>query len=140
MKDDRELKEEIVAEMAAMLFFEGMTGEKASNKTLKFLKELQEYRQKIEDGELVSKDWHDEQVMFYKDRYEELQQKIEQGRLIEPKKASLHIVEFDFFNCSNCGCQMPSGAGYTQEAEEMLKQGKHYNYCPNCGAELRGGK
>ena len=47
------------------------------NHVLKLLGELE---QMLEDGELVSKDWHDEQVMFYKDRYEETQAKLAELR------------------------------------------------------------
>lgn len=43
-----------------------------------------ELEQLIEDGELVSKDWHDEQVMIYED----IKQKIEQQELVSLKSVA----------------------------------------------------
>lgn len=37
------------------------------------------------------------------------------------------------------GDDYPNGCDTTAEAKEMLKNGEYPNYCPNCGAKMKGG-
>lgn len=47
------------------------------------IERLAELEDKIECGEFVSKDWHDEQVLHAENRLAELEDKLENGTLIE---------------------------------------------------------
>ena len=49
------------------------------------------------------------------------------------------ILEYEYFTCSECGYYHPNGCDSTREAKENLADGKAPNYCPDCGAKMKGG-
>lgn len=48
------------------------------------------------------------------------------------------IREYEYFTCSECGDDYWNGCDCTEEAEERLRNGDYPNFCPNCGADMRG--
>ena len=48
------------------------------------------------------------------------------------------IREYEFFTCSECGHDYWNGCDSTAEAKERLTEGKCPNFCPNCGAMMKG--
>lgn len=48
------------------------------------------------------------------------------------------IREYEYFTCSECGDDYWNGCDCTGEAEERLRSGDCPNFCPNCGAYMRG--
>lgn len=50
------------------------------------------------------------------------------------------IIEYDYFTCSECGEYYPSDCDYTQQAKERVANGDVPNFCPNCGAKMKGGE
>ena len=55
-------------------------------------------------------------------------------------KGHWFIREYEFFTCSECGHDYWNGCDYTQQARERLANGDVPNYCPNCGAKMKGGE
>ena len=62
--------------------------------------------------------------------YEQGYRKVEQGYWF--------IREYEFFTCSECGHDYWNGCDCTKEAKEQLAEGEYPNYCPNCGAKMKG--
>ena len=62
----------------------------------------------------------------------------ENERLEEKRTGHWYIREYEFFTCSECGEDYYNGCEYTEQAKERLADGKHPNYCPNCGAKMDG--
>lgn len=56
----------------------------------------------------------------------------------QPKKGHWIIDEYDYLDCSVCGESYFTGCESTAEAKRRLEKGDHYNYCPYCGADMRG--
>ena len=56
----------------------------------------------------------------------------------ESKTGKWYIREYEYFTCSECGEDYWNSCDSTAEAEELLKTGDYPNYCPNCGANMRG--
>ena len=50
------------------------------------------------------------------------------------------IIEYEFFTCSECGHYHWNSCDSTAEARERLAKGDAPNFCPNCGAKMKGGK
>lgn len=50
------------------------------------------------------------------------------------------IREYEYFTCSECGCDLWNGCDCTSEAKEMIAKGDIPNFCPNCGAKMKGGE
>ena len=48
------------------------------------------------------------------------------------RKRGKWIQNGDVENCSECG-----GAVWTIDSDLLLRSEEHYNYCPNCGAEMQ---
>lgn len=48
------------------------------------------------------------------------------------------VAQFQFLMCSSCGTFHYTGTRSTQEANVLKSH--WYNYCPNCGAKMDGGK
>lgn len=42
--------------------------------------------------------------------------------------------EDDYWRCSNCKCSLSATMYFTKDSQLIL----HPNYCPNCGADMRG--
>lgn len=57
---------------------------------------------------------------------------------IERPQGKWVVMEYEFFTCDQCWESVLSGADYGQEARDMLKNGEYPNFCPNCGAYMRG--
>lgn len=53
-------------------------------------------------------------------------------------KAHWLISEHKFLDCTNCGKSYYTGIETTMKAKEYLANGKAYNYCPYCGAYMKG--
>ena len=66
--------------------------------------------------------------------------RIEMMPSAEPKTGHWYIREYEYFTCSECGEDYWNSCDSTAEAEELLETGDYPNYCPNCGADMRGGK
>lgn len=58
--------------------------------------------------------------------------------LQKPKSTHWYIREYEYFTCSTCGEDYWNGCQCSSEAEEALKTGDYPNFCPNCGADMRG--
>ena len=50
------------------------------------------------------------------------------------------IQEYEYFTCSECDYDHWNSCDSTKEAKERLANGDIPNYCPNCGAKMKGGK
>lgn len=50
------------------------------------------------------------------------------------------IREYEYFTCSECGGDLWNGCDCTSEAKEMMAKGDIPNFCPNCGAKMKGGE
>lgn len=48
------------------------------------------------------------------------------------------ILEYEYFTCSECGYDHYNGCEYTLMAKERLANGDVPNFCPNCGAKMKG--
>ncbi len=46
------------------------------------------------------------------------------------------ISEYEYLTCSECGEYYYTGCDSTAEAKKRLADGRHPNYCPNCGAKM----
>lgn len=77
-------------------------------------------------------------VLISNSNYKKVCKAIENLPTIELKKGKWFILEYEFFTCDQCGEDVWNGAEYTQEARDMLKNGEYPNFCPNCGADMRG--
>lgn len=49
------------------------------------------------------------------------------------------IREYEYFTCSECGHDHYNGCDYTEQAKERLANGECPKFCPNCGANMKGG-
>lgn len=49
------------------------------------------------------------------------------------------IVEYEFFTCSECNYGYYNGCSSTRQAKERLTRGCYPNFCPDCGAKMKGG-
>ena len=49
-----------------------------------------------------------------------------------------YIREYEYFTCSECGEDYWNSCDSTAEAEELWETGEYPNFCPNCGADMRG--
>ena len=58
----------------------------------------------------------------------------------EPKTGKWYIREYEYFTCSECGEDYWNSCDSTAEAKELLETGEVPNYCPNCGARMKGGE
>lgn len=58
--------------------------------------------------------------------------------VVEVRHGYWYFIEYEYFCCSECGESYYNGCEYTAQAEECLRNGKHYNYCPHCGAKMDG--
>ncbi len=67
-----------------------------------------------------------------------IEDKIEKGLLVEQNQAHWVIHEYDYLMCSKCGNSYYTGCESSAEANARLEQGAYYNYCPNCGAKMKG--
>ena len=56
----------------------------------------------------------------------------------EPKTGYWYIREYEYFTCSECGEDYWNSCDSTAEAEELLETGDYPNFCPNCGAQMKG--
>ena len=54
------------------------------------------------------------------------------------KKGHWIIDEYEYLDCSVCGEAYFTGCESIAEAKRRLEKGEHYNYCPYCGADMRG--
>lgn len=72
------------------------------------------------------------------DQIAELQREIESLPSAEPNTGHWYIREHEYFTCSECGEDYWNSCDSTAEAEELLETGDYPNFCPNCGADMRG--
>jgi len=56
------------------------------------------------------------------------------------QRGEWRIREYEYFTCSECGDDYWNGCDCTEEAEERLRNGDYPKFCPNCGADMRGGE
>ena len=57
----------------------------------------------------------------------------------KPSEGHWCIIEYEFFTCSECGHYHWNSCDSTAEAKERLAKGDAPNFCPNCGAKMKGG-
>ena len=58
--------------------------------------------------------------------------------VVEVRHGHWYFVEYEYFSCSEFGKSYYNGCDSTCEAKEKLRNGEYHNYCPNCGADMRG--
>ena len=51
-------------------------------------------------------------------------------------KGHWKISEYEYLDCSVCGGSYYTGCNSTEEAEQKLKRGDVYRFCPHCGTEM----
>lgn len=58
--------------------------------------------------------------------------------VVEVRRGEWCLVEYEYLVCDRCGHWHYTGCDSTSEAKEKLKNGEIPNFCPNCGADMRG--
>ena len=62
----------------------------------------------------------------YQDGYKDGQNERPQGKWLDEKYVAFHLT------CNQCGCNL------RRQKNEVFEGDFDYNFCPNCGADMRG--